>query len=310
MELKILKEELQDLKTKNEAIQRRIQPLVAKKEVKARDEKKEFFEAGDQEKNLYMKSLDEYFASFEGQTQLVRQLTEKTEKTESRLQEKMRKVTEAAKTFAHFRTEISKTSINPHTKKPINPRQLVNFQKKEQKLAKQIEELWFTNIFVVLQLKKVEDEISSKEQLSEGLHLIDFEQLKIENQTLVEKIEGRAEELQKLKNKTTTMVQVLIHLKEKLQFIQKENEKSQLDLSLGQNELMSSKETLKRMKNQKARQEKRREKNQKENQFACNPTLVEDYKKVVARAEEINKKNILLKERLTTLKRMKKEKMK
>jgi hypothetical protein len=48
----------------------------------------------------------------------------------------------------------------------------------------------------------------NKEQLAEGLHLIDFEQLKIENQSLNEKIEERNEELIKLRKKTTVTVQV------------------------------------------------------------------------------------------------------
>ena len=47
-----------------------------------------------------------------------------------------------------------------------------------------------------------------QEELAEGLHLIDFEQLKIENQSLNEKIEERNEELAKLKKKTATTVQV------------------------------------------------------------------------------------------------------
>ena len=46
--------------------------------------------------------------------------------------------------------------------------------------------------------------------------MIDFEQLKIENQTLNEKIEERNEELAKLKRKKTITVQVLTHLREKL----------------------------------------------------------------------------------------------
>jgi cell division septum initiation protein DivIVA len=54
------------------------------------------------------------------------------------------------------------------------------------------------------------------------LHLIDFEQLKIENLTLNEKIEERTEELHKLSKKTTQTVQVLTHVKEKLQFVQAE----------------------------------------------------------------------------------------
>lgn len=62
-----------------------------------------------------------------------------------------------------------------------------------------------------------------QEELAEGLHLIDFEQLKIENQTLNEKIEERNDELHKLRKKTTTTVQVLTHIKEKLHFVQRES---------------------------------------------------------------------------------------
>ena len=63
-------------------------------------------------------------------------------------------------------------------------------------------------------------------QLADGLHLIDFEQLKIENQTLNEKIEDRNEELSKLRKKLTQTVQVLTHVREKLQFVQAEAEVS------------------------------------------------------------------------------------
>ena len=59
-------------------------------------------------------------------------------------------------------------------------------------------------------LKRLEALIRSREQLAEGLHLIDFEQLKIENQSLSEKIEERNEELVKLRKKTTNTVQVII----------------------------------------------------------------------------------------------------
>ena len=57
-------------------------------------------------------------------------------------------------------------------------------------------------------LRRLEVRIRSKEQLAEGLHLIDFEQLKMENQALNEKIEERNEELIKLRKKTTITVQV------------------------------------------------------------------------------------------------------
>ena len=59
-----------------------------------------------------------------------------------------------------------------------------------------------------------------QEQLAEGLHMIDFEQLKINNVDLNEKIEERNEDILKLRRKVTSTVQVLTHVKEKLQFLQ------------------------------------------------------------------------------------------
>ena len=64
------------------------------------------------------------------------------------------------------------------------------------------------NISLRTTLRKLERTFRAREQLAEGLHMIDFEQLKIENQTLHEKIEERNEELAKLKRKKTVTVQV------------------------------------------------------------------------------------------------------
>ena len=50
--------------------------------------------------------------------------------------------------------------------------------------------------------------------------MIDFEQLKINNVDLNEKIEERNGDILKLKKKVTDTVQVLTHVKEKLQFLQ------------------------------------------------------------------------------------------
>ena len=50
--------------------------------------------------------------------------------------------------------------------------------------------------------------------------MIDFEQLKINNIDLNEKIEERNDDILKLRKKVTSTVQVLTHVKEKLQFLQ------------------------------------------------------------------------------------------
>ena len=87
------------------------------------------------------------------------------------------------------------------------------------------------NISLRTTLKKLERTHRAREQLADGLHMIDFEQLKIENQTLHEKIEERNEELTKLKRKKTVTVQVLTHVREKLRFYEKNNRANQTDLN-------------------------------------------------------------------------------
>ena len=80
------------------------------------------------------------------------------------------------------------------------------------------------NIALRNRLANKEKILKKKEQLADGLHLIDFEQLKIENQTLNEKIEERNEELHKLRTKIIQTVVILSHTREKLQYVEHQNE--------------------------------------------------------------------------------------
>uniref|UniRef100_A0AAY5ETW5 CCDC113/CCDC96 coiled-coil domain-containing protein n=1 Tax=Electrophorus electricus TaxID=8005 RepID=A0AAY5ETW5_ELEEL len=73
-------------------------------------------------------------------------------------------------------------------------------------------------------MQKGEDDLGINLTLDEGINLIDFEQLKIENHTYSKKIEERDEELLKLRKKISSTLQVLSHVKEKLQFVQVENQ--------------------------------------------------------------------------------------
>ena len=128
-------------------------------------------------------------------------------------------------------------------------------------------------------LRKLEQTLRQKEKLADGLHLIDFEQLKIENQTLNEKIEERNEELLKLRKKTTTTVQVLTHLKEKLQFVQKKNNILESELGDLDMQLSSKRDKLQREKQsrEKARDDimKLREKSG----LVTDPVLLQDVEK-------------------------------
>ena len=104
------------------------------------------------------------------------------------------------------------------------------------------------NILLRTMMQKLEARIKSKEELAGGLHLIDFEQLKIENQSYNEKIEERSEELLRLRKKTTTTVQVLTHLKEKLQYVEKDNARHEEALHALEARLAHQRDTLVRCK--------------------------------------------------------------
>merc|ERR1711998_153496 len=119
--------------------------------------------------------------------------------------------------------EIAKAAENSRTGKPIPKRIIGQFEATEAAKDQEVERSRLKNINLRTQLRKLEHQLRAKEQLAEGLHLIDFEQLKIENQTLNEKIEERNEELHKLRKKTVITVQVITHMREKLQFVQQEN---------------------------------------------------------------------------------------
>jgi len=157
---------------------------------------------------------------------------------QTRLDEKEFKAKKISDSFREFKHEIALSAENSRTSKPIPRRIISQFEDLELRREAEVEKVRLKNINLRMTLRKLEASLRAKEQLAEGLHLIDFEQLKIENQTLNEKIEERNEELHKLRKKNTANVQVLTHFKEKLQFVVAENavvrsELADLDDDLG-----------------------------------------------------------------------------
>ncbi|KAM8804109.1 cilia- and flagella-associated protein 184 [Rhynchonycteris naso] len=100
----------------------------------------------------------------------------------------------------------------------------------EDKKEKEMSAVRLENVQLKQSLVHFATRMRTQEDMAEGLLLIDFEQLKIENQTFNEKVEARNEELLKLRNKVNNNVQIITHVKEKLHFVDIENarKKSQL----------------------------------------------------------------------------------
>ncbi|KAG6578202.1 Coiled-coil domain-containing protein 96 [Phytophthora cinnamomi] len=198
---------------------------------------------------------------------------------QARLDEKEAKVTEIQDAFLEFKREVARNAENLRTGKPIAKRVIAQFEATELRKDQEVEKVRLKHINLRTHLKKLEQQLHAKEQLAEGLHLIDFEQLKIENQTLNEKIEERNEELHKLRKKTTSTVQVLTHIKEKLQFVLAESQMLKRDSQELEEALTANRDQLAHKKKDRdaARQLAARLKSKEG--FAKSELLIEDFEK-------------------------------
>lgn len=131
--------------------------------------------------------------------------------------------------------------------------------------------------------------------------MIDFEQLKIENQTLNEKIEERNEDLAKLKRKKTTTVQVLTHIREKLRFVEQANE--QLSLRLAHLENVTT-ELRNIVTSEKLYRDELRAENKElraKQGFATSDLLLVDYESRCAKVDQLKAATTELKDRYAIL---------
>ncbi|CAD8144747.1 unnamed protein product [Paramecium pentaurelia] len=138
---------------------------------------------------------------------------------QSKLDEKSKKCNEIRQAFMDLKREVARKAAYSRTDKPIPESRISEWEEQESAKNKTLQELRLDTLRLKNTLAKNQKQLKKKEELAEGLHLIDFEQLKIENQTLNEKIEERNEDLHKLKNKNTKTVQMLTHTREKLGYV-------------------------------------------------------------------------------------------
>ncbi|KAL4087799.1 hypothetical protein PRIC1_012231 [Phytophthora ramorum] len=198
---------------------------------------------------------------------------------QARLDEKEAKVTDIQDAFLEFKREVARNAENLRTGKPIAKRVIAQVEAAELRKDQDVEKVRLKHINLRTHLKKLEQQLHAKEQLAEGLHLIDFEQLKIENQTLNEKIEERNEELHKLRKKTTSTVQVLTHIKEKLQFVLAENQTLKRDAQELEEALTANRDQLAHKKKDRDATRQFAARLKSKDGFAKSELLIEDFDK-------------------------------
>jgi len=160
-----------------------------------------------------------------------------SEELKNQLEAKRQKAIECRDSFQEFKRQVARHAEYARTGKKIPEKIIQEVEEFELDKDAEVEEVRGSNISLKNRLAKLEQALRKKDELAENLHVIDFEQLKIENQTLNEKIEERNEELHKLRKKTIVTVQIITHMREKVQFVQQEylalkSELAQLELDL------------------------------------------------------------------------------
>ncbi|XP_065900089.1 cilia- and flagella-associated protein 184-like [Dysidea avara] len=213
--------EQEKLRTQNQHLQHKLAEYLACKKVDDKlDANSKSF--GDQEQR-YLKCLNELESLQKKYSSVLADYQEQENELSEQCSTKQALVEQAYEECKLCKIDKSCTAINSRTGKRLNKQDMEQLEAIQKKKELELIAVRLDNIKLQYRVQKCETQLKQKEELAEGLHMIDFEQLKIDNVNLNEKIEERNEDIIKLKKKITTAVQVLTHLKQKLQFVQVDN---------------------------------------------------------------------------------------
>eukprot|EP00163_Fabomonas_tropica_P032100 TRINITY_DN7915_c0_g3_i5.p1 TRINITY_DN7915_c0_g3~~TRINITY_DN7915_c0_g3_i5.p1 ORF type:complete len:246 (-),score=87.61 TRINITY_DN7915_c0_g3_i5:723-1460(-) len=140
------------------------------------------------------------------------------------MEETEMRISEVKKDTFEFKRDIVTGAENPRTGKTMAEKVIRYMEDRMRARDALVAKLQLKNVTLKSQIRKMELQLSQKEEMGEVLHAIDFHQLEIENKQYLEKIEERNNELLHLKLTTGNTVQVLNSLKKKLSNLTSEQE--------------------------------------------------------------------------------------
>ena len=221
--------ELQDLETANEKlkedneiIQKKINIIYEFRKKEGREERN-FYKESNINESTYADSLTSTAGLYNDLNSHKTKLDQDLKRYQQSIEEQEKRKQDVYEILMKYKEELLD---NAETRKGTKiPRAEIEYWlSREKQLEDEIKELRIQSFTKSLEMNRLKKELKKMEDYFEGLHIIDFEQLKIENNTLTEKIEDRNEEIHKLKNKINYTVQILAHLQEKSKFVSSENE--------------------------------------------------------------------------------------
>ncbi|KAH0786354.1 coiled-coil domain-containing protein [Histomonas meleagridis] len=172
--------------------------------------------------NRYQETLDRLESRRNELERIKSSYETQLQKLHSEWEESDQHLNQKEEAFRKMREDAGRKTIIQRTNRPIK---LADLNSKENQLSSKEFDLEQARIEFVRtkdRYKQTEAELSKQDQLSEGLHLIDFEQLKIEKQSLKEKKAEKTQDLEKIRQKIEINAHTLTHVKEKLNFVMKQ----------------------------------------------------------------------------------------
>jgi hypothetical protein len=237
---------IEELKRENEDLQKKIKVIFEFRKKEGREEKN-YYKDSNINESIYADSLTSAANLHNELNTHKRKLMADLEKYNQSIEIQDERKREVYKILMNYKEELL---FNAEYRKGTKiPREQVDrWLEKEKDSEDNIRSLRIDNIKYTLELNRLNKELKKMEEYFEGLHLIDFEQLKIENNTLTEKIEDRNEEIHKLESKIHNNIQILAHLQQKYAFVNDEFEQRENKVKEMTSILSTKKNTLNDMK--------------------------------------------------------------
>jgi len=207
----------------------------------------------------------------------------------SMMEETDLRIAETKKDTYEFKRDIVVGAENFRTGKTVAEKMLRYMESVASSKDAMIEKLRLKNVTLKSQIAKMEQQLQQKEEMGEVLHVIDFDQLKIENQQYLEKIEERNNELLRLKLTTGKTVQVLNNLKKKLGNLTAQSDFLRKETAERREQLANFQENLARVTEERMQAQKMNRALKHEQEDTEQPQVL-DYMKLKNEVLELQKK--------------------
>ncbi|KAI5084763.1 hypothetical protein GOP47_0000932 [Adiantum capillus-veneris] len=209
------KNEIRDLTTENKVLQRR---LLALQKRRSTIGTKLFLEGAETQ---YQIALKAWMDAKEELDNVMNDYNNKIDRMQEIVRERQQNANELHKAFSAYKWQVARDARHIMSGKRLSSKLLDELQDKDTEADVDIERLRIEGRQLASQLKKTQLAILKKDQLSDALFAVDYEQLRIENESLNDKLSKKNKELSELGKKTTHIVHVLSHSREKLEFVRK-----------------------------------------------------------------------------------------